>query len=82
MANNNILDKAEEIKVDREFQGPESIAFRGDEIFTGLIGGELVRIKNGKSTTIIEKTKNNKPCGRNKGHKLIQLFRNVCTELV
>ncbi|OXA61030.1 Adipocyte plasma membrane-associated protein [Folsomia candida] len=62
LANNNILDKAEEIKVDREFQGPESIAFRGDEIFTGLIGGELVRIKNGKSTTIIEKTKNNKPC--------------------
>jgi hypothetical protein len=64
LAPNNILDKAEEIILDREFQGPESTAGRNDdEIFTGFVGGELVRInKDGKSKTIAKMGKGNK-CG-------------------
>jgi hypothetical protein len=53
---NAILDKAEEVKLDREIIGPESLAWRGDEdeLFTGIAGGELIRIKNGKVTTVTQ----------------------------
>jgi len=50
---NSILDKAEEVKLDREIIGPESVALRGDELFTGIVGGELIRIKDGKVKTIV-----------------------------
>jgi len=59
LAPNNILDRAEEIIVNRELQGPESIAVRGDEIFTGLIGGELIRLKNGRIETIAKMSNEN-----------------------
>lgn len=48
LAPNNILDHAKSIKLDSPMAGPESIAFRGDELFTGLSDGRLVSIKNGK----------------------------------
>jgi len=60
LAPNSVLDKAEEIELDQSIIGPESVAIRGDELFTGISGGELVKIKNGKVTTI---TRIGKTCG-------------------
>ncbi|XP_035703714.1 adipocyte plasma membrane-associated protein isoform X2 [Folsomia candida] len=50
---NSILDKAEPLKLNREIIGPESIASRGDDLFTGLIYGDIIKInKDGKVTTV------------------------------
>lgn len=61
LAPNSILDKAVPIPLDRPISGPESIAIRGDELFTGLDGGELVEIKNGK---VIKLAKFGRDCGK------------------
>ncbi|CAL8111727.1 unnamed protein product [Orchesella dallaii] len=52
LAPNNILDNAKAVKLDSPIAGPESVAIRGDEVFTGLLDGSLVKIKNGKVTKI------------------------------
>lgn len=54
LAKNAILDRAERLKLDRPISGAESIAIRGDDMFTGLNGGELVRIntKTGHVSTV------------------------------
>jgi len=48
---NKNLDQAEFL-FEGKFTGPESIATRGDELYTGLIGGDVVRIKDGKVTPV------------------------------
>ena len=40
--------------MDGEFFGPESIAHRKDEVYTGVTGGKILRIKNGKITTVAQ----------------------------
>lgn len=45
---NSRLDKATPI-LDNEILGPESIAVRGDDLYTGLIGGNVIRVSDGKS---------------------------------
>jgi hypothetical protein len=67
---NSILDKAEEITLNRDIIGPESTALRGDELFTGILGGELVRIKNGKVNTITRLGLGTNHCGRLTHHPL------------
>jgi len=47
LARNSKLDRASAI-LDGKIMGPESIAIRKDEVYTGLIGGEVVRYKKGK----------------------------------
>lgn len=52
---NAVLDKAQPMKLDFEIEGPESIAIssNGNEIYTGVVGGEIVRINaNGTVTTV------------------------------
>ncbi|CAL8111728.1 unnamed protein product [Orchesella dallaii] len=58
LAPNAKLDKAE-LVFDGEFAGPESIAFRKDEVYTGVIGGYIIRYKNGKWENIVQ---TGKPC--------------------
>ena len=61
MAKNAILDKAEAMKLDRAIAGPESIAIRGDDIYTGLLGEGIVKIsKSGKVENVVMFGKN---CG-------------------
>lgn len=60
---NTVLDKARPMKLDLEIEGPESIAIspNGKEIYTGINGGEIVRIdENGKVTVV---TKFGQDCG-------------------
>lgn len=55
LARNAVLDKARPMKLDLEIEGPESIAIspNGKEIYTGIVGGEIVRIdENGKVTVV------------------------------
>lgn len=59
---NTRLDRAVPI-LDGEILGPESIAIRGDEIYTGLIGGDVIRYKNGKATVV---AKFGQDCGEGK----------------
>lgn len=54
MTRNAILDKAEPLKLNRGIYGPESIAMRGDELFTGLMNGEIIKIKGDKVTTVVK----------------------------
>lgn len=63
LAPNTVLDKARPMKLDLEIEGPESIAIspNGKEIYTGINGGEIVRIdENGKVTVV---TKFGQDCG-------------------
>ncbi len=53
LAPNDILDGAE-LFINGEFLGPESIATRRDEVYTGVSGGKVVRIKKGKVETIAQ----------------------------
>jgi len=53
LKSNNILDKAELI-YDGQFIGPESIAQRGNELFTGVKIGGVIRIKDGNIKTVVE----------------------------
>jgi len=48
LAPNTKLDAAVPILEDANILGPESIAVRKDEVYTGVIGGEVIRYKNGK----------------------------------
>lgn len=61
LAPNSILDHAKPISLDSPIAGPESIAVRGNELFTGLSDGRLVSIKNGKVKEIGNFGKN---CGK------------------
>ena len=45
------LDQAQFL-LQGEFPGPESLATRKDEVYTGLIGGDVVRIKDGKVSVV------------------------------
>jgi len=54
LAKNAILDKAEAMKLDRAIAGPESIAIRGDDVYTGLLGEGIVKItKSGKVENVV-----------------------------
>lgn len=59
LALNNKLSHAKPLLKD-SILGPESIAIRGDELYTGIIGGNVVRYKNGKMDVV---TKFGKDCG-------------------
>jgi len=48
---NNKLDKATAI-LDGEIVGPESIAIRGNEVYTGLIGGNVIKYVDGKASLV------------------------------
>lgn len=54
---NAVLDKAQAIKLNLEIEGPESIAIspKGDEIYTGIVGGNIVRIDQNGKVTIVAK---------------------------
>jgi sugar lactone lactonase YvrE len=52
LAPNSVLDKAE-LAYDGKLVGPESIAIRGKEIYTG-VGGKVIRIKDGEIKTIAQ----------------------------
>lgn len=45
------------MKLDLEIEGPESIAIspNGNEIYTGIVGGEIVRIKESGKVTVVAK---------------------------
>ncbi|XP_021947309.1 adipocyte plasma membrane-associated protein isoform X1 [Folsomia candida] len=58
LALNNKLSHAKPLLKD-SILGPESIAIRGDELYTGIIGGNVVRYKNGKMDVV---TKFGKDC--------------------
>ncbi|ODM97114.1 Adipocyte plasma membrane-associated protein [Orchesella cincta] len=58
LAPNAKLDRAE-LVFDGEFVGPESIAIRKDEVYTGVIGGYIIRYKNDKWEKIVQ---TGKPC--------------------
>ena len=51
LAPNAVLDKAEAL-LNGEITGPESIATRKDEVYTGLIGGHIIRYKNGEVSKV------------------------------
>lgn len=48
---NTRLDRASPI-LDGEILGPESIAVRGDQVYTGLIGGDIIKYENGKASVV------------------------------
>lgn len=61
LAPNAKLDRAE-LVFDGDFFGPESIAHRNDEIYTGVNEGWILRIKNdGKIERVVQ---TGKPCGK------------------
>ncbi len=64
LAPNAVLDKAVPMKLDQEIEGPESIAIspNGKDIFTGIVGGEIIRIdENGKVKVV---AKFGQDCGK------------------
>lgn len=63
LAPNAVLDKAQPMKLDLEIEGPESIAIspKGNDIYTGIVGGEIVRINENGKVTIV--TKFGQDCG-------------------
>lgn len=54
---NVVLDKAQPMKLDLDIEGPESIAIapNGNEIYTGIVGGEIVRINEIGKVTVVAK---------------------------
>lgn len=61
LALNNKLSAAKPLLED-QILGPESIAVRGSEVYTGIIGGEVIRLKgNGDEYDVIAHF--GKPCG-------------------
>jgi len=61
---NNKLDRAMPL-LDEEITGPESIAVRGHELFTGIIGGSVIKLnlENNEVSTVAR-------FGRNCGNML------------
>jgi len=54
LTQNNILNKAE-LLLDGQFIGGESVALRGDDVFTGVIGGNIIKIDtNGKLKNVVK----------------------------
>lgn len=51
------------MKIDLEIEGPESIAIspNGKDIYTGIVGGEIVRINEHGKVTVV--TKFGQDCG-------------------
>jgi len=64
LGRNAILDKAEEFKLDREIVAPDSLSIRGDEIFTGVLGGDIVRIRKDGSVTTVARFNDKDKCGK------------------
>lgn len=52
LAPNTKLNSAEALPIKDAILGPESIALRGDEVYSGLIGGVVIRYKNGKTDLV------------------------------
>ena len=52
LAPNSLLNNVKILT--EEVEGPESVALRGDEIFTGDRRGSVVKIKNGEITVVAE----------------------------
>lgn len=54
---NTVLDKAQPMKLDLEIEGPESIAVspNGRDIYTGVVGGEIIRVNEAGQVKIIAK---------------------------
>lgn len=57
---NNLLDNAERL-FEGQVQGPECLLKKGDEIYTSIIGGEVVKISGDHITHF---AKFGKPCGK------------------
>lgn len=57
LAPNSVLDRALPMKLDLEIVGPESIVIspNGKDIYTGVVGGEIVRINENGQVKIIAK---------------------------
>jgi len=52
---NTVLDKAEVFRLNREITGPESIAVKDGYLYTGIAGGEIVKIsKTGEVSTVVK----------------------------
>lgn len=58
---NNLLDNTEHL-LEGQLHGPEHLLIRGNEIYTSIHGGEVIRI-NGDHITHVAKF--GKPCGKN-----------------
>lgn len=57
---NNLLDNAERL-FEGEVHGPECLLKRGDEIYTSILGGEVIKISGDHITHV---AKFGKPCGK------------------
>lgn len=57
---NNLLDKAERL-FEGQVHGPETLLKRGNEIFTSIHGGEIIKISDEHITHV---AKFGKPCGK------------------
>lgn len=57
---NNLLDNAERL-FEGQVHGPECLLKRGDEIYTSIVGGEVIKM-NGDHITHVAKF--GKPCGK------------------
>lgn len=57
---NNLLDNAERL-FEGQVHGPETLIKRGNEIYTGIHGGEVIKITGDHITHV---AKFGKPCGK------------------
>ncbi|KAG4075038.1 hypothetical protein HA402_014437 [Bradysia odoriphaga] len=57
LAPNVVLDRASPMELDLEIEGPESIAIspNGKDIYTGIVGGEIIRVNENGQVKIIAK---------------------------
>lgn len=78
LARNGRLDGAE-LVWNGPFEGAESIAYRGDEAYTGVIGGYIIRIdKNGSWEKIVQ---TGTPCGTHINYDHKNLVHMHCCRL-
>ena len=54
IGSNGILNDVKELLGEGDVVKPESISIRGDELFTGDGTGKIVKVKNGKVTTLAQ----------------------------
>lgn len=73
LAVNSRLDRATPI-LDGDILGPESIAIRGNELYTGVIGGNVIKYANGKSEVV---AKFGKECGKSSRFGWMRLKKDV-----
>lgn len=65
---NNFLDNAERL-FEGQVYGPECLLKRGNEIYTSIMGGEVIKITGDHITHV---AKFGKPCGKLQHHFLIE----------